>query len=131
MKKMFEYDLVRRLHFRKGLSRHEISRLTGFHRKTINKMLLYARPPGYRLRHPRPKGKLGPYLGIIDHILEDDGKAPPKRRHMAKRILSRFKEGYGFTGSYTIVKECVREKRIGFVAREVNQYRVHDYWVRT
>ena len=52
---MFEYDLVCRLHFREGLSRHELSRRTGFHRKTINKMLRYARPPGYRLKHPRPE----------------------------------------------------------------------------
>ncbi len=114
---MFEYDLVRRLHFRKGLSRHEISRLTGLHRKTIAKMLLYARPPGYRLQQPRPKTKLGPFLGLIDQILEDDRKAPPKQRHTAKRILSRLQEEFGFTGSYTIVKDYVREKRKGM--REV------------
>lgn len=112
MKKMFEYDLVRRLHYRDGLSKHEISRRTGLHRKTINKMLLYARPPGYRLQHPRPKTKLGPFLGIIDQILQDDRQAPPKQRHTAKRILSRLKEEYGFTGSYTIVKDYVREKRV-------------------
>jgi transposase len=112
MKKIFEYGSVRRLHFREGLSRHEISRLTGFHRKTINKMLQYARPPGYLLKHPRPKNKLDPYLGIIDRILEDDRKAPSKRRHTAKRILDRLREEYGFTGSYTIVKDYVRRKRL-------------------
>ena len=112
MKKMFEYDLVRRLHFRNGLSRHEISRRTGFHRKTINKMLRYARPPGYRLKHPRPKSKLDPFLGIIDQILEDDRQAPLKQRHTAIRILARLREEYGFTGSYTIIKDYVREKRL-------------------
>ena len=66
MKTVFEYDLIRRLYYRDGLSKHEISRRTGLHRKTINKMLLYARPQGYRLRHPRSKTKLGPFLGIID-----------------------------------------------------------------
>jgi transposase len=109
---MFEYDLVRRLHFRKGLSKHEISRRTGLHRTTINKMLLYARPPGYRLRQPRPKTKLGPFLGIIDQILEEDQKAPRKQRHTAKRILDRLQQEYGFSGSYTIVKDYVREKRL-------------------
>lgn len=112
MKTMFWYDLVRRLHFRDGLSKHEISRRTGLHRKTINKMLLYARPPGYRLQHPRPKTKLGPFLGIIDQILHEDRTAPPKQRHTATRILSRLKEEYGFTGSYTIVKDYVREQRL-------------------
>jgi transposase len=113
MKTMFWYDLVRRLHYRDGLSKHEISRRTGLHRKTINKMLLYARPPGYRLQHARPKTKLGPFLGIIDQILQDDRQAPLKQRHTAKRILSRLREEYGFTGSYTIVKDYVREKRLG------------------
>jgi transposase len=111
MKTMFEYDLVRRLYYRDGLGKHEISRRTGLHRKTINKMLLYARPPGYRLRRPRPKAKLGPFLGIIDQILEDDCTAPAKQRHTARRILVRLQQEYGFTGSYTIVKDYVREKR--------------------
>jgi transposase len=109
---MFEYDLVRRLYYRDGLSKHEISRRTGLHRKTINKMLLYARPPGYRLSRPRPKAKLGPFLGIIDQILEEDQKAPSKQRHTAKRVLDRLQQEYGFSGSYTIVKDYVREKRL-------------------
>ena len=99
MKTMFEYDLVRRLYYRDGLSKHEISRRTGLHRKTINKMLLYARPPGYRLSRPRPKTKLDPFLGIIDQILEDDRKAPKKQRHTARRILVRLHQEYGFAGS--------------------------------
>ena len=112
MKRMYEYDMVRGLYYRDGLSRHEISRRTGYHRKTINKMLLYSSPPGYRLRGRRWKPKLGPYLGVIDQILEDDRGAPPKQRHTAKRILDRLREEHGFTGGYTIVKDYVREKRI-------------------
>lgn len=112
MKQMFEYDLVRRLHYRKGLSRHEISRRTGLHRQTINKMLRYSRPPGYRLNQPRARPKLGPFLAVIDQILTDDRQAPPKQRHTAKRIFDRLTEEFGFTGSYTIVKDYVRQKRI-------------------
>jgi transposase len=111
MKKMFEYDLVRRLHYREGVSRHEISRRTGLHRKTINKMLRYSRPPGYRLHHPRPQPKLAPFRAEIDQILSDDRPAPPKQRHTAKRIFDRLREEFGFTGSYTIVKDYVRQKR--------------------
>jgi transposase len=109
---MYEYELIRRLHFREGLSRHEISRRTGLHRQTIRKMLLYAQPPGYRLRQPRYKSKLGPFLGIIDQILADDQRAPQKQRHTAWRILARLREEFGFSGSYTIVKDYVREKRL-------------------
>ena len=43
MKTMFEYDLVRRLHYRQGLSRHEIARRTGLHSRAINRMPQYAR----------------------------------------------------------------------------------------
>ena len=76
MKTMYEYDLVRRLFYRTGIGKSEISRQTGLHRRTINKMLLYAKPPGYRFLKARPKPKLDPFLGIIDQILSDDLKAP-------------------------------------------------------
>ena len=111
MKTMYEYDLVRRLFYRNGMSKSEISRQTGLHRRTINKMLLYAKPPGYRFTKPRHKPKLASFLGIIDQILSDDLKAPRKQRHTAKRILDRLREEYGFTGSYTIVKDYVRERK--------------------
>ena len=90
MKKVHEYDLVRRLFYRDHLSRREISCQTGYHRRTINRMLQYSSPPGYCLKNPRPKTKLGPFLPIIDQILEDDRKAPKKQRHTAKRIFDRL-----------------------------------------
>jgi transposase InsO family protein len=61
MKMMREYDLVRSLFYVEDWSRHEISRFTGIHRKTIAKMLLYSSPPGYRLRKPRPQP------GLVHH----------------------------------------------------------------
>ncbi len=112
MKRMYDYDLVRRLHHHDGLSRREISKLCGYHRKTINKMLLYSSPPGYRQQKSRSKSKLGPFLRIIDQILKDDKKAPKKQRHTAKRIMVRLQEEHGFAGSYTIVKDYVREKKL-------------------
>ena len=111
MKKMFEYDLVRRMHYHDGLGRREISRRTGYHRNTINRMLQYSAPPGYQLKSPRPKLKLGPFIPIIDKILEDDRNAPKKQRHTARRIFDRLRTEHGFSGSYTIVKDYVRDKR--------------------
>jgi transposase len=112
MKNMFEYDLVRRMYYRDDLTRREISRRLGHHRETIKKMLEYSSPPGYRLQQPRPKSKLDPYLPIIDKILEDDRSAPKKQRHTAKRIFDRLTDEHGFSGSYTIVKDYVREKKL-------------------
>jgi transposase len=112
MKKMFEYDLVRRMYYRENLSKREISRCTGYHRRTINRMLQYSAPPGYRLNKPRPKNKLGSFIPIIDQILEEDRQAPKKQRHTVQRIFDRLKAEHGFTGSYTIVKDYVRDKKI-------------------
>lgn len=111
MKRVSDYDLVRRMFYRQGVGKREISRRTGIHRDTIEKMLLYARPPGYRLKKPRPKTKLDPYVRIIDQILKDDRNAPKKQRHTAIRILNRLKAEFGFTGGYTIVKDYVRERK--------------------
>jgi transposase len=112
MKKVYQYDLVRRMFFRDGLSKREISRRTGLHRKTIEKMLSYSSPPGYRHQAPRKKTKLWPFIPIIDRILEDDTKAPKKQRHTAKRIFDRLVAEYDYDGGYTIIKDYVRDKKV-------------------
>jgi transposase len=71
-------------------------------------MLQYAVPPGYQRQQPIKRPKLGPWLGVIDAILNDDKQRPPKQRHTSKRIFERLKEEHGFTGGYTIVKDYVR-----------------------
>jgi transposase len=70
-------------------------------------MLQYAVPPGYQRQQPI-KRPLGPWLGVIDAILNDDKQRPVKQRHTSKRIFERLKEEHGFTGGYTIVKDYVR-----------------------
>jgi len=117
MKKVVEYDLVRRMFFREKLSQHEISRQTGLHRETIKKMVEYPAPPGYRMKKPRVKRKLQPFIPVIDKILEDDKKAPRKQRHTALKIYQRLRDEHGFSGKYTIVKDYVRDKKIS--SREV------------
>ena len=51
------------------------------------------------------------YTGVIDAILEADGRVPRKQRHTAKRIFERLRDEYGFDGQHTIVKDYVREHR--------------------
>ena len=77
-------------------------------RKTIQKMLRYAVPPGYERQHPVKRPKLGPWIGVINAMLEDDRRRPVKQRHTAKRIFDRLREEHGFGGGYTIVKDYVR-----------------------
>jgi transposase len=75
-------------------------------------MLQYAVPPGYQRQQPIKRPKLGPWVGVIDAILEDDKQRPAKQRHTAKRIFERLKEEHGFTGGYTIVKDYVRSAEL-------------------
>jgi transposase len=75
-------------------------------------MLQYAVPPGYQRQQPIKRPKLGPWLGVIDAILEDDKQRPGKQRHTAKRIFERLREEHSFTGGYTIVKDYVRSAEL-------------------
>ena len=108
---MFEveiYGRVRRAVRVEGKSQRAVAREFGLSRDTVRKMLEYAVPPGYRRQQPIKRPKLGPWLGVIDAILNDDKQRPAKQRHTSKRIFERLKEEHGFTGGYTIVKDYVR-----------------------
>lgn len=103
---------VRRAVQVEGMSVRQAAREFGLARKTVRKMLEFSAPPGYQRKKPVARPKLGPWLGIIDQILEDDEAKPNKQRHTAKRIYDRLKEEHAFTGGYTIVKDYVREARV-------------------
>jgi len=94
-------------------SKREILRREKIHWETLKKILEYSEPPRYRLKEPRPKPKIGPYLERIAQIIEADKAFPKKQRHTAKRIYERIRE-MGYEGKYTQVKEAVRElERVG------------------
>ena len=72
-------------------SKREILRREGIHWETLRKILEHSEPPGYRLKEPRPKPKIGPYLERIAQIIEEDKAFPKKQRHTAKRIYERIR----------------------------------------
>jgi transposase len=101
------YGRVRRAVRVEGRSQRAVAREFGLSRETVRKMLEFAVPPGYRRQQPVRRPKLGPWIGVIDAILDDDRQRPPKQRHTAKRIFDRLREEHQFTGGYTIVKDYV------------------------
>src|SRR5919201_1485409 len=105
---MEDWSEIRRRVLVEGVSRRQILRETGMHWLTLKKILEHSEPPGYRQQQPRPRKKLGPYLGRIEQILKEDQAMPRKQRHTAKRLWERLRAD-GFTGGYTVVKEVVRE----------------------
>lgn len=94
------YGRVRRAVRVEGKSQRSVAREFGLSRETVGKMLQYAVPPGYQRQQPIRRPKLGPWLGVIDAILNDDKQRPVKQRHTSKRIYERLKEEHGFTGGY-------------------------------
>ena len=106
------YALVRRACRIGGMSKREAARVFGIDRKTVDKMLRFSVPPGYRRQHPPRRPKLDGYTGIVDRILEEDSQVHRKQRHTVKRIFERLRDEYGFTGGYTIVKDYVRARRL-------------------
>jgi len=88
-----------------GVSKRQILRETGMHWQTLEKILQHSSPPGYQRTKPVRKPKIGPWLGRIAEMLQEDRG---KQYHTAKRILERLQKE-GFTGGYTIVKDAVRQ----------------------
>jgi transposase len=105
------YGRVRRAVLVQGKSERAVAPEFGIARETVRKMLRYSVPPGYRREQPVKRPKLGPWLGVIDAILEEDKSNPVKQRHTAKRIFDRLRQEYAYTGGYTIVKDYVRWHR--------------------
>lgn len=107
---MNQWAEIRRLVFVEGKSKRSVSRQFGIHWDTLCKILEHSEPPGYRLSQPRTKRKIGPYLEIIDEMLEQDRTVHRKQRHTKRRIFERLRDEYGYPGGYTAVKEAVRER---------------------
>ena len=102
------YARVRRACHVEGMSIREASRVFGLDRKTVQKMLGFSVPPGYRRSKPPRRPKLDRFTGIVDRILEEDRDVPAKQRHTARRIFDRLRTEHAFSGGYTIVKDYVR-----------------------
>lgn len=107
---MQDWAEIRRRVLVEAVSKRQILRETGMHWQTLEKILAHPKPPGYRRRQPAKKPKLDEFLPEIEAILEADRALPKNQRHTAKRIWQ-ILGGKGFGGSYTIVKDAVRELR--------------------
>jgi transposase len=107
------WEGIRRKVLVEGVSKRQILRETGIHWTTLKKILNHSIPPGYRQTGARHQPKIGPFLGRVRQILDDDKKVHKKQRHTAKRIFERLREE-GYQGGYTQVKAAVHEmERVG------------------
>ena len=102
---------IRRRVLVEGESKRSVLRRTGLHWRTLEKILTLPEPPGYRSSRGRRRPVLGPFLGEIHRILEEDRGVHRKQRHTARRIFERLREERGYRGGYTVVKDAVRAWR--------------------
>src|SRR5215472_6204624 len=103
---MEKWAEIRRRVLVDGLSKRAACREYQIHWDSLAKILTHPEPPAFRTA-PRPRPKLGPFLGVIHQILEGDRAAPRKQRHTANRIFQRLCSEYGYTGGKTVVKAAV------------------------
>ncbi len=100
---------IRRRVLVEGVSKREICRDYKMGWRTVEKILEHGEPPGYRLRARRAQPKLGPFIGLIDEMLETDRDAPPKQRHTARRIFHRLRDEHDYEGSEVQVRRYVAQ----------------------
>jgi len=111
MKRVELYFQVRHAVRIEGLSERAAARRFGIDPRTVSKMLRFPVPPGYRRSKPPGRPKLGPFVPVIDRILEEDKAKPKKQQHTSKRIFERLRDEHGFTGGITVVKDYVAAQR--------------------
>jgi transposase len=111
MKNVDDYLKVRHAVRIEGLSERAAARRFGIDPRTVNKMMKFSVPPGYRRKKPPAKPKLDPFIPVIERILRDDKSRPKKQQHTAKRVFERLRDEYGFTGGITIVKDYIASWR--------------------
>jgi hypothetical protein len=75
--------------------------------RTVQKILAQPEPSPFRRPTSRAKPILGPFLPIIQEILDDDRHAPPKQRHTARRIYDRLRDEHKYRGCASIVRAAV------------------------
>jgi transposase len=80
--------------------------------RTIQKIVRSAEPAAYSQTRPRAKPVLGPFLGVVHRILEQDRSAPPKQRHTARRIFERLRDEHHYQGCASIVRAAVADWKL-------------------
>src|ERR1700738_2142432 len=111
MKDVELYAKVRHAVRIEGLSKRAVARGFGIGPRTVDKMLEFSVPPGYRRSKPPVKPQLGPFIGIIDAILAENKDRPKKQQHTSKRIFERLRDEHGYSGGIPIVKDYVALRR--------------------
>lgn len=111
MKKVEDYEAIRRAYFVEGMSIRAIRRKLGYDRDTIRKAIVQSAPQGYQLKQPREAPVLGPFKEKIDQLLKESDQQRRKQRYTAHRIYELVVEQAGYNGSEGSVHNYVSRQR--------------------
>lgn len=110
MKKVDDYEEIRRAYSIDKLSIRAIHRKLGFDRETIRKAITNPAPEPYTLKQPRAAPVLGPYKQRIFELLDESDKQHRKQRYTAHRIYELLVQE-GYSGSAGSVHNFVSQER--------------------
>ncbi len=102
-------SVIRRWHFRNGMSQREIARRTGLSRNTVKRYLNDATTePTYPKR--KSLSKLDDFEDVLDAWLKRETRKPRKQRKTAKNLFQDL-VALGYSGSYDRVAAFARKWR--------------------
>ncbi len=110
MKKVEDYEEIRRAYFVEKISIREIHRRLGQDRDTIRKAITSPAPQPYQMAQPRIAPVLGPYKQAIDELLKESEQQRRKQRYTAHRIYELLLEK-SYPGSEGAVHNYVCQQR--------------------
>lgn len=105
------YEQIRHLYAVEKLSQRAIARKLGISRNTVKRYCNGENVPWESKPRQYECPVTEPIRPTVQRWLEEDKHAPKKQRHTATRIHERLVEEYGFNGSYSVVRDLVRELR--------------------
>ncbi len=97
MRKVDDYERIRKAYHIEGLSIRAISRRYHHSRRLVRKALEHPIPEKYHLGQPKQAKVLGQYRQRVLELLEESEKLPRKQRYTALKIYTIVKEE-GYTG---------------------------------
>src|SRR2546425_6587604 len=119
MRKVEQFELMRRDFEREGLSVRAIAGKYGVHRRKVREAIELSVPPERKV-----PARACPVLTVgvkdfVEAILTNDKKAPRKQRHTAHRIWQRVRDELGGAVAESTVRAYVAERRreLGFGQR--------------
>ncbi len=122
MHEMSMFAKVRRLFHRDHLTISEIQRRTSLSRNTIKAWLKETKSATHKYpKRPKVNGKLTPFTPSLILALEADARRPKRDRRTALMLFEAIKKE-GYTGSYSILTDYVRDWRNGLTTSSKSAY---------